>query len=176
MVFSPYSEDNWTAICHLTLLTVELGKDWSFRCAAMDDQELTFVNQIYTRGGTDKMQGLAHHKRDKWEGKMYYRSLYESELYESIHIQFGKCQSTKNYVIIPELHFSDPLGHINYNINRGSIIEHFLHFPMSRLLLTSGTIVPKNMFKKRWVTCRLSCNCFTSSFYFSLGLSTSDLV
>lgn len=147
MVFSPYSEDNWTAICHLTLLKVELGKDWSFRCAAMDDKELTFVNKIYTRGGTDKMQGLAYNKRDKWEEKMYYISLYESELYESIHIKFGKYRSTKNYVIIPELHFSDPLGHINYNINHGLIIEHFLHFfPMSCLLLTSGTTVPKNMF------------------------------
>lgn len=78
---------------------------------------------------------------------MYYISLYESELYESIHIKFGKYRSTKNYVIIPELHFSDPLGHINYNINHGLIIEHFLHFfPMSCLLLTSGTTVPKNMF------------------------------
>ena len=102
----------------------------------MDDQELTFVNQKYTRGGTDKMQGLAHNKRDKWEGKMYYRSLYESELYESIHIQFGKYQSTKNYVIIPELHFSDPLGHINYNINHGLIIEHFFTFFPHELPIT----------------------------------------
>lgn len=78
---------------------------------------------------------------------MYCRSLYESVPYESIHIKFGKYQSTQNYLIIPELDFSDPLEHINYNINHGLIIEHLLHFfPMSCLLLTSGTIVPKNLF------------------------------
>ena len=147
MVFSLYSEDNWIAICSLILLKVELGEDWSFRCAVMDDKELTFVNKIYTRGGIDKMQGLVYNKCDKWEEKMFYRSLYESELYESIHIKFGKYRSTQNYLIIPELDFSDRLGHRNYNINHGLIIEHFLDFfPISCLFLTSGTIVPKNMF------------------------------
>lgn len=33
----------------------------------MDDKELTFVSKIYTRGGTDKMQGLVYNKCDERE-------------------------------------------------------------------------------------------------------------